>query len=285
MHVPTEASVPTLDDYQQRVARTYGARAANYETTPVNSDWHRRIAALLVKRAQLQPGQRVLDIATGTGLVACDAAERVGPEGHVLGIDITSAMLEQARRKATALHLQHLHFMLADAEKLRLPQASFDHVMCCTALVLMRDVPRALAQWLTLLAPGGWLGLQTNPDTAFVTSRVVQQLAATIGIHLRLSQEVGTPERLHSLLVAAGFVDIEIYVEPDGHFLTIEQALAAGPDYEFPAPGQYPPPLRACTGMQMARLREAYEESMRAACTPQGIWNDCTSLLARARRP
>ncbi len=285
MHVPAEASAPTLDEYQQRVARTYGARAANYETTPVNSDWHRRIAALLVKRAQLQPGQRVLDIATGTGLVACDAAERVGSEGDVLGIDMTSAMLEQARRKATALRLQHLHFMLADAEKLRLPLASFDHVMCCTALVLMRDVPRALAQWLTLLAPGGWLGLQTNPDTAFVTSRVVQQLAATMGIHLRLSQEVGTPERLYSLLDAAGFVDIEIHVEPDGHFLTMEQALAAGPDYEFPAPGQYPPPLRACTSMQMASLREAYEQSMRAACTPQGIWNDCTSLLARARRP
>ena len=128
-------------------------------------------------------------------------------------------------------------------------------------------------------------GSHGNPDTAFVTSRVVQQLAATMGIHLRLSQEVGTPERLYSLLDAAGFVDIEIHVEPDGHFLTMEQALAAGPDYEFPAPGQYPPPLRACTSMQMASLREAYEQSMRAACTPQGIWNDCTSLLARARRP
>ena len=141
MHAPAEASAPTLDEYQQRVAGTYGARAANYEITPVNSDWHRRIAALLVKRAQLTPGQRVLDIATGTGLVAFDAAEHVGPEGHVLGVDITPEMLEQARRKATALGLQHLHFVLADAEKLRLSQASFDHVLCCTALVLMRDVP------------------------------------------------------------------------------------------------------------------------------------------------
>lgn len=283
--MPTEEHALQLDDYQQRIAAIYEARVDHYDATPGNADWHRRVAALLVQRAPLEPGQRVLDIGTGTGLVALDAAERVGTRGDVLGIDISAPMLEQARRKARRLRLGQVRFELADAENLHLPPASFDHVLCCAALVLMRNVPRALAHWLTMLAPGGWIGLQTHPDTAFVSSYVLQQLAAVEGIDLRLHRELGTPERLCALLETAGFVDIDILTEPDGHFLTLEQALASSPDFEFPAPGQDPPPLRACTIAQMARLREAYAQAMHTACTPQGIWNDRSSMFARAKRP
>ena len=281
----TEQHVPQLDAYQRRVAAIYAARADTYDATPGNADWHRRIAATLVRHTPLQPGQRVLDIATGTGLVALDAAERVGTQGYVLGIDISAPMLEQARRKARRSGLGQVRFELADAENLPVPHASFDHVLCCAALVLMRDVPAALTHWRTMLAPGGWIGLQTHPDTAFVSSRVLQALAAAEGIDLRFHRELGTPQRLCALLESAGFVDIDILLEPYGHFLTLEQALALSPDFDFLAPGQDPPPLRACTAAQMERLRAAYAEAMRAACTPQGIWDDGSSMFARARRP
>lgn len=284
-HLPIEEISLHLDDYQQRLASIYGARARNYDTTPDNADWHRRTAALLVQRAKLQPGQRVLDIATGTGLVALDAAARIGPQGHVLGIDITASMLEQARIKARALGLGQIRFEFADAENLQLSDASFDHVLCCAALVLMRDVPNALERWRRMLTPGGWIGLQTNPETAFVTSSVLQKLAADEGIDLRLQRELGTPERLKALLAASGFIDIDILTEADGHFLTLEQALEMGPKFDFCAPGQHPPPLSSCTTEQMQRMKDVYAEAMCAVCTPQGIWNDCTSLFARARRP
>jgi ubiquinone/menaquinone biosynthesis C-methylase UbiE len=274
-----------LDDYQQRLTATYGARAHNYESTSENSDWHRRTAALLVDRALLQTGQRVLDIATGTGLVAIDAAERVGPEGYVLGIDITAPMLEQARRKALASGLKQVRFELADAENLVLAKESFDHVLCCAALVWMRNIPQALAEWLTMLSRGGWIGLQTHPETALTTSRILQKLAAAEGIDLRLHREVGSPDRLYTLLDSAGFIDIDILVEPDGYYMTLEQALAWCPDINFPAPGQDPSPLRECTAIQIERLRKGYEEAIRLICTSQGIWLDCTSMFARARRP
>lgn len=201
----------------------------------------------------------MLDIATGTGLVALDAAARVGAAGRVLGIDIAAPMLQQAQRKAAEQGLAQVSFEPRDAEATGLPPAGFDHVLCCAALVLMRDIAQVLAHWRSLLRPGGWIGLQTHPETAFVSSRVLQRLAAEQGIDLRLHREVGTP----ALLQGAGFADIDIHTEPDGYWLSLEQALSFGPDSHFPAPGQYPPPL--------------------AACTPQGIWNDCTSLFARAR--
>lgn len=273
-----------MDEYQQRITAIYGARADTYDHAPGNSDWHRHLAALLVQRAQLKQGQRVLDIATGTGLVAVGAAERVGPEGTVLGIDITASMLEQARRKVRALGLSQLRFEVANAEDLRLPEESFDHILCCAALVWMRDLPRTLAHWRTLLVPDGWIDLQTHPETALTTSLIVQQLAAAEGIDLRLHREVGTPERLHDLLKTTGFVDIDIVTEPGGYFMTLEQALILGPDFDYPTPGQYPSPLSACTNSQMNKIQQAYEDAMRAACTSQGIWLDCTSMFGRARR-
>ena len=63
---------------------------------------HRRISTILVSGAPLQPGMRVLDIATGTGAAALKAAEIVGSQGSVLGIDISDGMLVEARRKAMA---------------------------------------------------------------------------------------------------------------------------------------------------------------------------------------
>ncbi|MHB1666419.1 MAG: class I SAM-dependent methyltransferase [Thiomonas sp.] len=276
-------STLALDAYQQQVAGAYAARAAGYDSAPGNADWHRRMAAQLVQRAPIQAGQSVLDIATGTGLVALDAAARVGAAGRVLGIDIAAPMLQQAQRKAAEQGLAQVSFEPRDAEATGLPPAGFDHVLCCAALVLMRDIAQVLAHWRSLLRPGGWIGLQTHPETAFVSSRVLQRLAAEQGIDLRLHREVGTPARLRALLQGAGFADIDIHTEPDGYWLSLEQALSFGPDSHFPAPGQYPPPLAACTPAQLQALREGYAAAMQAACTPQGIWNDCASLFARAR--
>lgn len=66
-----------LNDYKQQVANLYSGRSSNYD----NGDWHPRIAQRLVKYAQLNLRQQILDIATGTGMVAIEAAQIVGTEG------------------------------------------------------------------------------------------------------------------------------------------------------------------------------------------------------------
>jgi ubiquinone/menaquinone biosynthesis C-methylase UbiE len=111
-----------LNDYKQEIADLYSRRSQMYD----NSDWHSRIAHRLVEYAQITPGQHVLDIATGTGHVAIASAQIVGSEGRVIGVDISTGMLDQARRKVQALGLTNVAFQLADAESLNFPANSFE---------------------------------------------------------------------------------------------------------------------------------------------------------------
>src|SRR2546427_12838277 len=85
-------------DVQAQVKDTYKEMASNYD----NIRFVRICAGRLVDLAQLQAGESVLDVATGTGHLALAAAEVVGPTGKVTGLDLTKEMLEQARRQAEA---------------------------------------------------------------------------------------------------------------------------------------------------------------------------------------
>jgi ubiquinone/menaquinone biosynthesis C-methylase UbiE len=88
-----------LDEYKQQIADLYSGRSAGYD----NGAWHPRIAHRLVELADIQPGQQILDIATGTGMVAIEAAQIVGDEGHIIGIDIATGMVDRASQKVAAL--------------------------------------------------------------------------------------------------------------------------------------------------------------------------------------
>jgi SAM-dependent methyltransferase len=81
-----------LDPYKQEIADLYTRRSSTYD----NSEWHLHIAHRLVEYGQVNSEQQVLDIATGTGMVALKAAEIVGTKGKVVGVDISIGMLDQA---------------------------------------------------------------------------------------------------------------------------------------------------------------------------------------------
>jgi ubiquinone/menaquinone biosynthesis C-methylase UbiE len=80
----------------------------------------------LLELAALRPGERVLDVACGTGLVTFRAAEAVAPGGAVVGTDISGAMVEASRRRAAERAIDSVTFERMDAEELALPDASFD---------------------------------------------------------------------------------------------------------------------------------------------------------------
>ena len=112
---------PELDKYKQEIADLYTRRSQTYD----NSDWHLQIAHRLVEYGRVSRGQKVLDIATGTGYVAIAAAQIVGSEGRVIGIDISPGMLAVARNKALELNLHNTEFLLGDAENLDLQYNTF----------------------------------------------------------------------------------------------------------------------------------------------------------------
>ncbi|MDA4125408.1 MAG: class I SAM-dependent methyltransferase [Thaumarchaeota archaeon] len=111
----------------------------------------------LVSRAHITLGQRVLDVGTGTGEVALRASSRVGSRGAVVGVDTEEEMLKIARRKATRLSLDNIEFKEMSAERLNLPEGSFDSVVGNYSLCCCFDYEAALATCLKVLKPGGRL--------------------------------------------------------------------------------------------------------------------------------
>jgi ubiquinone/menaquinone biosynthesis C-methylase UbiE len=141
---------------QRRVQR-YGwdLAAADYEPL-----WQEQLApahAELLARAAFAPGDRVLDVAFGTGLISLAAARAVGPSGRVLGVDISGEMVDAAQRRAGRDGLAHASFLRMDAEHLELPDAGFDVVLCALGLMYVPEPERALREMLRVLRPGGRL--------------------------------------------------------------------------------------------------------------------------------
>ena len=140
-HADAESYDPLTDPYDRFVGR-YSGRYVE------------RIAFL----AEFKPGDRVLDVGTGTGIVALHAADRVGESGRVTGIDLSEGMLAHARAKADKAKLVgRVEFRRMDAEHLELGDASFDIAVSLFALRHFPNPDAALAQMHRALRPGGRL--------------------------------------------------------------------------------------------------------------------------------
>ena len=109
----------------------------------------------VIERAALEPGHRVLDLGTGTGAVALQAASLVGPTGQVTGTDVSSDMLGLARERASALRHANLNFQEGGAEAIQAQDASFDAVVASLSLMYVIDRAAAARECARVLRPGG----------------------------------------------------------------------------------------------------------------------------------
>jgi SAM-dependent methyltransferase len=111
----------------------------------------------VIARAHLAAGERVLDLGTGTGAVAARATQLVGPQGLVVGVDISADMLSQARRRATAQGLTNVTFREGRAEALPAENESFDVVLASLSLMYVIDRAAAARELARVLRPQGRL--------------------------------------------------------------------------------------------------------------------------------
>ena len=104
---------------------------------------------------RLEPGERVLDLGSGAGTDSLVAAQMVGPEGHVVGIDMTPEMLARASAAAAELGAENVEFLEAEAERLPFPDESFDVVISNGVIDLIPDKDAVFGELYRVLQPGG----------------------------------------------------------------------------------------------------------------------------------
>ena len=124
-------------------------------------------ADTLIQHLDIKAGSKVLDICTGTGYVAVAAAQAVGKQGSVVGIDLSAKMLTQATEKCQKLHLNHVSFQVMDAENLDFQNDYFDYVICAFGLFFCNDMQKAIIEWKRVLKPKGVLLFTCFAENAF----------------------------------------------------------------------------------------------------------------------
>lgn len=148
-----------MDTRLQRRVQRYGWDLAATDYEPL---WQAHLAeaqAAMLTWASPAPGERIIDIACGTGLVSLEAARAVGVGGHVLGIDLSDRMVDAAERRAREVELSNCSFSRMDAETLAVPDASFDVALCALGLMYVPDPEKALREMRRVLRAGGRVAL------------------------------------------------------------------------------------------------------------------------------
>jgi ubiquinone/menaquinone biosynthesis C-methylase UbiE len=194
----------------RRIQR-YGWDAA---TAAYDEGWVPRLDPLTracVARAALAPGARVLDLATGPGGAAFAAADVVGPEGRVIGIDISDRMVALAAARAAERGRPHVSFRRGELEDTGAPTASFDAALCAFGLMFAADRGAAFAELARVLAPSGRVSLcvwgrRSHCGWAEVFPIIDRRVHSEV---CPLFFALGVPGALAHALAAAGFEDIE----------------------------------------------------------------------------
>ncbi len=133
-----------------------------HETVAAWRKWHDRIAIFtrgateaILETAQLRPGLRVLDLASGVGDPALSIAAKVAPSGRVTATDLGPGMISLAEELAHKKGLTNIEFREASAESLPFEDGSYDVLTCRFGIMFFPDLPRALRECLRVLKPGG----------------------------------------------------------------------------------------------------------------------------------
>ena len=198
-----------------------GNAAETYERAlipAVFAAWAPRVVAL----ADPRPGERVLDVACGTGVVARLVAREVGSTGNVVGLDLNPGMLAVAASSAgneppaSAL----ITWQEASATKMPLPDAAFDIAYCQLGLQFFPDRPAALREMHRVLVPGGrlgvmvWRSIEHSPGFGILAAALARHVGSEAAGIMRAPFSLAEAEELRGLIAAAGFRDITIRPVP-----------------------------------------------------------------------
>lgn len=195
---------------QLRIQR-YGWDAAEPQYEDCWSDVLRSAHDTLLEIAHLSAGQKVIEVACGTGMVTARAARMVEPGGSVLATDLSGRMVERAHVRCLEAGIECVATTRMDAQKLDVADGAFDAAVCALGLMYVPDTRAAVAEMARVVRPGGTVavtvwGERKHCGWAEIFPIVDQQVASEV---CPMFFGLGTPGALKSQFEEAGLVDIE----------------------------------------------------------------------------
>jgi SAM-dependent methyltransferase len=203
------------DFVRESMRRSWGGRTDQYTASSAGNN--ERYAAILLALIDPRPGESVLDVATGPGVVAVLAAKAVGPTGRVVATDLAPEWAEHVATTAQAAGVANVEFRAASADALDLPDGSFDVALCQFGLMFVPEPVQALREMRRVLRPDGRLGVVVWSTADKVklfsaTGPLLQPYVpkAAPGQELPTPLQLGEPGLIERLVAEAGFGDVRV---------------------------------------------------------------------------
>jgi SAM-dependent methyltransferase len=240
-----------------------------------------------MERAQIEPGQRVLDVGCGCGHTSIELAGRVGARGHVDGLDLSEPMLAEARARAG--DPGNLTFRAADVQSHDLGDGVYDRIFSRFGVMFFADPQAAFANLRRALAPGGrmvfvcWQEIGRNPWMAVPGAAAAQhvEMPRPADPHAPGPFAFADAERVRGLLEAAGFEKVDC--EPIEEQLTIGRGMTPGELVEFSLQmGPAGAAMREADEAVRDRLRASVAEAIEPFRTEAGLVMDSAAWIFSA---
>lgn len=237
----------------------------------------------LIAYLRPRPGDKVLDVATGTGAVALAAAQAIGPHGRVQAIDLAGNMLQTAVANLQRSGLTNIDFHLMDAESVEFKSRYFDCVTCSFGIFFLPDMQAGLTSWRQVLKPGGRVMFTSFTANAFQPlADMFRQRMESFGIAIPPEDwmRLTTEEECLALLEAAGFSNTEIALEQLGYYLN-------GPEdwWEIIYSSGFRGYLEKLDAEQQGRFRIEHLAEIQSLMSDKGLWLDIETLFSTGVRP
>lgn len=275
------AKLTSPEDQKAQMAQPWNLISSSYDTIR----FQLVAADRLVSLAQVQRGESVLDVATGTGMVALAAAELTGPSGLVVGIDIAHDMLHQAQRKIDSARLTNISVKEGDAGHLEFESNSFDVVLCASSIFWLPDPYGALQEWRRVLKPNGRVLFSTFGEGFWKSPMLVlfQERLKEFGVLTRvwdMQKLLTSSELCYGILGDAQFTDASVLSEQHGYYFETADEYWQETTNTISRVSISRLPVQ-----QLAQFRSEHLAEVGKLAKEKGIWRDLPINFASGRKP